>query len=286
MTRNYAIFGTVFLLSSLPSTAEEISQSRTLEETLAFSGSGKGHLIVDNIFGSVVVSGHASDSVVMVARETRSADSDEGIERSWREVDLKIFERDGEIEFFVDGPFRGPENQRRWFSWKDDGPTYWVQYDFEIRVPNSTDFTLKTVNEGDIEVSDVRGDFEVSNVNGSVRLLGLAGSGAVETVNGEITARFASNPSSDSRFVTVNGEVEAQFQPGLAADLELKSRWGEMWTEYPVVALPSAPPTTKSQRGRTVIEFNHGNRVRVGAGGPTLYFETLNGDIYVRRSTG
>ena len=262
--------------------AEDLTVSRTIEETLQFSGDAPGRLIVDNIFGSVRVYGHRDESVVVVAVETRIAETEQGLERSKREVDLKIFERAGEIELFVDGPFRCREGRH---GWPDRQPTYRVQYDFEIRVPSATSFTVKTVNDGDIEISDVRGDFQVSNVNGSVRLDGLAGSGEIETVNGEIWARFAVNPTSATRFITVNGEVDARFQPDLSADLELKARWGEMWSEYPVEAGPGPPPSHRTEKGRTVIELDSGSRVRVGTGGPTLYFETLNGDIFVRRST-
>jgi hypothetical protein len=240
---------------------------------------------VDNVFGSVVVRGHDSDSVIVIAKETRTAASAEGIARSWNEVELKIFRRQGELELFVDGPFRNQDDRHRWSSWNDNDPTYWVKFDFEILVPQTTHFSVKTINDGDIEVTDVRGDFEVSNVNGSIKLDGLDGSGDIETVNGEIWARFAANPTADTRFITVNGEVDARFQPNLSADLQLKARWGEMWSEYPVEPMPGLLPSRRSENGRTVIEFNSGSRVRVGNGGPTLYFQTLNGDIFVRRST-
>lgn len=274
------------LLLTVPALATEISESRTIEETLGFDGSGGKRLIVDNVFGSVSIQSQKGNSIVMAVQETRYARTVEGIARSKQEVDLKIYRRDGEIELFVDGPFRHSDDRHCWSHFRDHRPTYRVQYDFEILVPDSTDLDVRTINDGDIKITDVRGNFHISNVNGSVRLEGLDGSGEVETVNGEIWASFTGNPTADTRFVTVNGEVEARFQSDLSADLELKARWGEVWSEYSVEPLPSSPPTQRTDNGRTVIEFDSSSRVRVGDGGPTLYFETLNGDIFVRRNTG
>lgn len=270
---------------STPALSEELIESRSLEEVFDAASSGSTRLVVDNIFGSVTISGESRQTISMVAKETRQAKTVEGIALAAAEVELRIFQREGEIELFVDGPFRDENCRHQWSDREKGRPRYQVSYDFEIRVPFDTELEVRTITDGDIRIADIRRDFEIYNVNGSVRLEGMGGSGKVETVNGEIWASFAANPLADTRFVTVNGEVEAFFQPGLSADLELKTQWGETWSEYPVVALPSYPPTQRLEDGRTVIEFESGSRVRAGDGGPKLYFETLNGDIYVRKST-
>lgn len=286
-----AIYQIVFVLAaaggalSAPALGEEMIEARTLKELFDAAPSGSTRLVVDNIFGSVTISGESRQTISMVAKETRQAKTEAGLARAAEEVELRIFRREGEIELFVDGPFRDENCRNQWSDREQGRPRYQVSYDFEIRVPFDTELEVRTITDGDIQISDVRRDFEVNNVNGSIRLEDMAGSGKVETVNGEIWASFAANPLADTRFVTVNGEVEAFFQPGLSADLELKTQWGETWSEYPVVALPSYPPTQRHEDGRTVIEFESGSRVRVGDGGPKLYFETLNGDIYVRKST-
>ena len=98
-----------------------------------------------------------------------------------------------------------------------------------------------------------------------------------------VVASFAANPVDDSHFETVNGKIEVSFQPNLSADLDMLTRWGELWSEYEVAALPSAPPTKRTQGERTVIEMSRATRVRVAGGGPTHSFATLNGNIYVRK---
>ena len=268
-----------------PLLAEKPSDSRTLRETIAFEGSGSRRLIVDNIWGSVVVRGHAGESIEMVAEETVQAGTAEGIELARREVEIEIRQTDGVIELYVDGPFRCQHEKDRRNCWNDWDNQYEIVYDFDIRVPFETDLEVRTVTDGDIEVLNVRGDFRIHNVNGSIDLAGMAGSGEAVTVNGPVVASFISNPSSDSHFETVNGKIDVSFQPGLSADLDMSARWGELWSEYEVAPLPSRPPTQRTNGKRTIIEIPRGTRVRVDGGGPTHSFETLNGNIFVRKGT-
>ncbi len=268
-----------------PILAGELTDSRTLTESLAFEGSTPQRLVVDNVWGSLRIRGHAGSSVEMEAREVVRARSQERIDQARQEVSLEISQTGEGLELFVDGPFRCPRDEDRrncWNDWHDD---YEIVYDFDIRVPFDTALDIRTVTDGDIEVSDVRGDFRVRNVNGSIDLAGMAGSGEATTVNGPVVASFIANPRGDSHFETVNGKIDVSFQPGLSADLDMLARWGELWSEYEVAPLPSKPPTTRTKGKRTIIEMSRGTRVRVREGGPTHSFETLNGNIYVRKGT-
>ena len=283
---NYEL--SVFLIAlaiAVPGTAEELSDRREINKSIAFEGSGTRRVIVNNVWGSIAIEGYGGETVEMTAVETVRARTAERIELARREVELQILEREGEIELYVDGPFRCRDRAglgKCWNSWQN---RYEVAYDFRIRVPRDADIELRTVTDGDIEVSGVRGDFLVHNVNGSIELSGLAGSGDAKTVNGTVVASFISNPTTDTHFETVNGKIEVSFQPDLSADLEMEAQFGELWSEYEVVPLPSQPPTKRTEGERTIIEVGGGSRVRVASGGPTHSFETLNGNIYVRKGT-
>jgi hypothetical protein len=269
--------------SALPGLADQLTDSRNLQETIAFESSGPRRLVIDNVWGSIVVEGYEGDKVEMHAVETVKARTPERIDQARREVELQILKQDGEIELYIDGPFRcqdRKDNGTCWNRWHDN---YEVIYDFRVRVPRAADLEVRTVNHGDIEVSGVEGDFTVRNVNGAIELSGLAGSGEATTVNGPVVASFVSNPAGDSHFETINGKIDVSFQPDLSADLEMVARWGELWSDYKVEPLPSLPAMKRTSKGRTVIELQRGSRVRVGGGGPTHSFETLNGNIYVRK---
>lgn len=270
------------LCIAAPGRAENLSDSRNLQESISFESSGARRVIVDNVWGSISVEGYKGETVEMTAVETVRARTAERIELARKEVELQILKEGSEIELYVDGPFRCRDRAERGNCWNRWHDRYEVVYDFQIRVPHDTDIEVRTVNQGDIEVSGVRGDFLVQNVNGSIELSGLAGSGEATTVNGPVVASFISNPKNDSHFETINGKIDVSFQPGLSADLEMTARWGELWSEYKVEPLPALPPTKRTEGKRTIIEIPGSSRVRVDAGGPTHSFETLNGNIYVR----
>ena len=157
-----------------------------------------------------------------------------------------------------------------------------MTYDFELQVPAGIEIELSTVTDGEISVAGVHGDFDVSNVNGGIEMTGLRGSGSIHTVNGPILADFSRSPSAVSDFKTVNGNVEVSFPHDLSADLELTTQFGELWTEFDIESLPVQPTTRETRGGKTVIKAG-GPLVRIAQGGPRLSFETLNGDVLIRK---
>ena len=226
------------LCIAAPGRAENLSDSRNLQESISFESSGARRVIVDNVWGSISVEGYKGETVEMTAVETVRARTAERIELARKEVELQILKEGSEIELYVDGPFRCRDRAERGNCWNRWHDRYEVVYDFQIRVPHDTDIEVRTVNQGDIEVSGVRGDFLVQNVNGSIELSGLAGSGEATTVNGPVVASFISNPKNDSHFETINGKIDVSFQPGLSADLVRESlaregssvdHWGILW---------------------------------------------------------
>ena len=67
--------------------------------------------------------------------------------------------------------------------------------DFTLQVPEQTSLILKTVNDGDILVRNIKGDFTVRNVNGHIELQDIAGPVSCRTVNGRIRAAFREDPA-------------------------------------------------------------------------------------------
>lgn len=257
----------------------DVRESRTIHDS--FDLASRGRVAIDNIFGSIEITGTSGNRVEMTVIETIEAEDDQALERARQEVELLIDNSDALLDLFVDGPFRDRDDRNRWSSrqWES---RYQVHYDFVLEVPAGVTIELKTVNEGEIAVTGVRGDFEVSNVNGGVEMGGLAGSGTVRTVNGPIKLDFAASPTSASEFVTVNGNVDVSFPHDLSADLRLETSWGELWSDFQVTPLSMQPVVRKTKAGKTVIK-QEGMVVRVAAGGPQLSFETLNGDVLIRR---
>jgi hypothetical protein len=263
---------------SLALADEPVIERREIEDSLPVTEPVR--LVVDNVFGSIRVETHDVASVEFVATETIEARDDEARRRARDEVELRVDHTDDAVTLFVDGPFRcGDDCHCRPF-----GLRYVVRYDFVVQVPRSTEVELSTVNDGNIDVSGIRGDYDVRNVNGRIRMTRVTGSGDAATVNGAIEVVFDRNPAGPSSFTTVNGRLDTVFRPGLSADLALKTGNGDILTDFDVRPLPSEAPRKREEDGTTVIETSRWTGVRVANGGPRLTFETLNGDIFIRRA--
>jgi hypothetical protein len=268
----------------LPAAAEEykVQKTEVIQKTLAFAGpSGTGEILVDNIFGSITVEGYGGSDVKLTIRKTIKARSQEILERAQREVKLDIGTEGRTIDLYVDGPFRDRDEDGR-HEWRNPG--YQVLYDFDIKVPQRVDISLRTVTEGDILVNGVEGDFDVRNVNGKVTISEIAGSGRAHTVNGAVKVVFTRNPNKNCSFKTVNGDLDVYFTDNLSADFRLKTFHGDMLSDFPVKYLPlKAAPKGERKGGKYVYKSNRFVGVQTGNGGPEMTMDTLNGDILIHK---
>lgn len=244
---------------------------------------GSVRLVVDNLFGEIRVSAGDSGRIVARIRETIRARDEARADAAEREVSVVPSQRGGEIDLFVDGPFRDEDDRSTWRQHEDPG--YTVRYDFEIEVPPSTDLDLRTVTDGDVDVAGVGGGFRLGNVNGSVRLIGADGAGSINTVNGGIEVVFVAAPSGDSDFETVNGSIEIGVPEGTGAQLRLKSTYGDLSSDFPFELVPTAEVIEDTtEGGRKRFRVGGFSVARIGGGGPTLEMETLNGDVRIVRA--
>jgi len=170
------------------------------------------------------------------------------------------------------------DGRRNW-GWDN----YSIEYDIEVRVPRGATLDIATVNDGDVTVEDVNGEFELKNVNGGVQLVRAGGSGTINTVNGNVKAVFARAPSEPTSFHTVNGELDVTFPKNLSAELAFHTMQGDVFTDFDVESL-SVPPEIRQDHGRYRMNTNRNSAFRVGAGGQRHSFNTLNGDIFVRKA--
>jgi DUF4097 and DUF4098 domain-containing protein YvlB len=244
-------------------------------------------LDVDNVDGTIQVVGDNGNTIRVEGEEIIRAEDQRALDRAKRDVKLDVNERDGVAQLYVNGPFRSNNHgsDDHGFHIHFDDHEYEVTYNFTIRVPRETALRLRTVN-GDVKTEDTRGKFDVHGVNGSVAMNAIAGSGTLRTVNGRASVSFRENPRAPSDFQTVNGTIEASFPSNLSADIRLKTLNGRAYTDFEATALPaSTVEVADRSRGRLVYKFNRRTSVRIGSGGPELNFETVNGDIRIRKET-
>jgi hypothetical protein len=258
----------------------DLIEKEVIKKTLIFSKSPDlKELAIDNICGSIEVFGEKRKDVLLVIHKKIKARSAKKLEQAKREIQLDISEENNVVSIYVDAPFRKQDGSIRYRGYRHQG--YEVTFNFEVKIPRDTDIFLKTVNDGEISVEDVRGDYEVNNINGGITMLGLAGSGKVYAVNGEVKLDFVSNPKSDCYFGSLNGDVDIEFQKNFAADLLIKTFNGDVYTDFPVTYLPHQAIIKKKKGKKFVYKTSSRTRVRVGKGGPKIELDGFNGDINV-----
>ena len=265
------------LLACLPLAAAEVEQNETIQETYPFSGAAPKKIVVDNVNGSIRVTGSAGNEVRLLARKRLRAESAETAEQARRDVKLDISQDGNTVRFYVDGPFRC----RNGGVHMDRDPGYEVNYDFELQVPRDTAMDLKTVNDGEIRVDGVAGDYKVDNINGGVEMTELSGSGKIYALNGKVKVTFRENPRAASSFGSLNGEVRVSFQPDLNADVRFKTFNGQVYTDYQVTYLPLPAAAAERHGAKYVYKSSEWSAVRVGHGGPELSFDAFNGNIRI-----
>jgi len=245
-------------------------------------------LDVDNVDGAIRIVGDNGNTIRVEGERIARGEDQQAIDRAKRDVKLDVNEKDGIAQLYVNGPFRnnGHASDDHGFHIHFDEHEYEVEYNFTVHVPRETALRLRTVN-GEIKAEETRGKFDIHGVNGSVTMTGIAGSGTLRTVNGRTNVSFRESPKAASDFQTVNGAIEASFPPNLSADLRFKTLNGEAYTDFEATALLPSTAQAAGDRtnGRFVYRTNHASSVRIGSGGPELSFETVNGDIRIKKES-
>jgi hypothetical protein len=258
-----------------------LQEKETIRKTFNLTAAHK-ILEIDNIFGSIEVTGGQSDQVQLVVNKTISAESKDRMDAAKKEVTLDITDEPDFLKLYVNDPFRckcenGNDGCTNWHG--DRG--YNVKMDFQLQVPRNIEVKLKTVNSGHVTVQGVTGDFSVHNVNGGIDMKNVAGSGVAKTVNGPVKVSFRENPREKSDFATINGNVELYFVRGLSGDFRFKTMNGAVYSDFEMTSLPAQPVSTERRGTKFVFRSDRFTGGRVGSGGPEIKAENLNGDIRI-----
>ena len=273
----------VALAFALASTAAWNTEAR---EPLHYTFSNDRTLDVDNVNGTIQITGDGGNTIRVEGEKIIRAVSQQEIERAKKEVTLDVNEKDRVAQLYVNGPFRHgrDSDSDHGFHTHYEGNEYEVTYNFNIHVPRDTELRLRSVN-GEIKTEQTGGKFDVSAVNGLVSMTAAAGSGSAHTVNGRLTVSFRENPKAAVDFKTVNGAIEASFLPSLSADLSFKTLNGPVYTDFDTAALAQPAGTAERKNGKFIFKSDRHSSVRVGSGGPELKFETVNGEIRIKKES-
>lgn len=265
----------VCLLAPALLMAATLEQKQTIQKTYPAAK----RIEVENVTGSIHVTGYNGREVQLAVNETFSADTKEKLDQAMKDVKVDITTQGDTLRMYVDGPFRCKcgDGSSVHFSRRRAG--YDFRHEFEIRVPRDTEVYLRNINGGPVKVEDVAGNYDVENINGGVEMSEAAGSGRAYSLNGGLKVAFRRNPREASYFGSLNGPVDLEFQPDLSADLRMKTFNGRIYSDFEVTSLPSGQPTAERRNGKLIYRSDRFTGARVGNGGPEIKLDGFNGDI-------
>jgi DUF4097 and DUF4098 domain-containing protein YvlB len=285
----------ITILIQYPVLAQSFTEKITRELTFEKKGVDNA-LMIANINGNIKVTGYEGDKILLEVTRTIKAKTPERLEKAKAQIKLGIIDRADTIILYTEGICSrfGKSSERNhdqtnrsgWgYQWndQDDDCKELCDYSFDyvIKVPVSVNVLVSTVNDGDVEVTNLRGSIVANNVNGSIKLADISRESLASTINGDVDITYTKNPEKACRFYTLNGDINAWFQKGLSADMSFESFNGELFTNVPrLESLPVAVEKKETEKG-TKFKVN-GNRFKVGDGGILLDFETFNGNVYVK----
>jgi len=277
--------GAVTCCTGTAAHAQEFKTHVSKEFTV--TGNSANTLSVYNLQGFIKVEGYSGNKVVIEVDETISANDNEKLETGKKEFKL-AFEQNGDSMIaYIAAPYDSRPHRNR-DDWDDHRRIeYRYNLEFTIKVPAATNLVVSTVNQGSITVKDVAGILSVNNVNGPIAITNAKGTTHAHTVNGAVTASFLSNPPGESSFNTINGEIRVTYQPNLSADLQFKSMNGQFYTDFQDINILPAKvvKNQETNSGTTVYKLNAASEVRIGTGGSSAKFQTLNGNIYIKKQS-
>jgi DUF4097 and DUF4098 domain-containing protein YvlB len=244
-------------------------------------------LFIYNISGFIKVEGYSGNKVLLEMDKTITADDDKNLETGKKEFKMAFDQKPDTIMAYIAEPYDSRPH-RNW-QYNDDRSEIEYNYnvDFTVKVPYGMNLHISTVNDGMITVNNVNGTLHVNNVNSEISIKNAKGTTFAHTVNGDVSVNYLINPPEESSYYTINGNIRISYNPDLSADLQFKSMHGDFYTDFPEVELlPASVTKVKEKKGEGIVyKLNTTTAVRFGKGGKIFKFETLNGNVYIKKQS-
>ncbi|HEY5807676.1 MAG TPA: hypothetical protein VIT67_06895 [Povalibacter sp.] len=234
-------------------------------------------LVVRNIWGNVRVRPGAAGVIVVSAVETRSARTVADFEKSREQLQLEVSASADGVSLLVDKPDRDGRRE------VCQGCSLELQFD--ISVPPHALVDVRTITDGRVEVTGLRGPVSAGNVNGAVAVSGVTECSSIDSVNGSLDVTFARAPSGNCSLKTINGAITVGLPAGAGLDAILDLGHGQIETEFEVDAM-TVPVKVEKNRQQDYWRYRlqQSAGLRVGAGGPAFTFASLNGDVRILKN--
>lgn len=280
--------GLMILLGVQVVKAQKQEFKEEIKREISFEGiSSENTLVIKNIFGSITVEGYNGDTVLFEVEKTITAENTEDLEFGKQELTLKVVKKGNKIIAHPDAPYLNfnEKNQRFNCCNNYEEPTYDHNMNFTVKIPRNVRVEVSTINDGEVLVKNTRGVFvKANNINGGIVLENITGQTKVHAINGAVTISYLNNPTVSSTYYSLNGDINITYQKDLSADIAFKSMNGELFTDFDIAKQynkTSKNNTEKNSKGK--YKYESRPMVQIGKGGINFDFETLNGDVFIKK---
>jgi DUF4097 and DUF4098 domain-containing protein YvlB len=220
--------------------------------------------------------------------KTISAKDEKWLEIGKQEFELGFDQQNDTIWSYIAEPYDSRPHEWRDYGWNDRRRieyTYTLEY--TVKVPYDMNVHVSTVNKGEVVVQDVAGVLSAHNVNGAITIKNAKNTTDARTINGNLTVNYVTIPPGNSNYYTLNGTLTVTYPSNLSADMEFKSMNGAFYTDFDNVQVMPARVTKSEEKSAegTVYKLDKNSDIRIGSGGKTFKFETLNGNVYIKKQS-
>ncbi len=267
--------------------AQKKEFNETIKKELSYAtASGDRMLEVQNLNGSISVEGYDGDVVLLEVEKTIFASSTTDLELGKTEIGVKVLQEGNKLIVYPDSPNMHykdgrftSKNCRHW----EESP-YSHTLNFKVKMPKSSRLKVGAINNGEVLVKNTEGDYiEANNINGGIKLINITGQTKVHCINGKVDISYADNPTVASTYYSLNGDISITYQRNLSAEIAFKSMNGELFTDFDIAK--QFARTTKNKTGERNVKYKYESKpvVQIGQGGLSFDFETLNGDVIIKK---
>ncbi|MBP2831316.1 hypothetical protein J8281_03870 [Aquimarina sp. U1-2] len=147
----------------------------------------------------------------------------------------------------------------------------------EIFLPSTINITVEKSNLGSLNISGFSSEIEATTNVGHIKLKDVTGPIVAKTATGEINVVFTKvSQNSPISLVSATGAIDVSLPSNTAANLELKTSMGEIYTDFEI-KFPVEDNDMKIVGGKRTINTALNN------GGVEINLRSSTGNIYLRK---
>lgn len=260
--------------------------------TKRYAVGGKGKIVMDVDFGSIVVRTNDTQEVVVeVVRKVKRSDKTE--EEEFLRQRPVTFSQDGDT-IVVESRVKGKDKYR--------GSTR-MEGHYVVRVPAQFQARVKTAG-GPVEVTDLAGDVEAHTSGGALKFAHLRGALVGKTSGGDINvsdcqAGAKINTSGGRIFVedvigkidgsTSGGSITAKLSAPVANEVKLETSGGNVTLQVPATSAFDLDASTSGGVVSSALPVEGANKKKrtqlkgaVNGGGKAIVLRTNGGNVQVK----